>query len=48
VVFIDVESGGGPVRAPCPIRRPPNPGADTTPQIILLIYYFILFLINNN
>jgi hypothetical protein len=28
-VFIDVESGGGPVHAPCPIRRAPNPGGPT-------------------
>jgi hypothetical protein len=28
-VFIDVESGGGPVRAPCPIWGPPNLGGPT-------------------
>jgi hypothetical protein len=28
-VFIDVESGGGPVRAPCPIGGPLNPGGPT-------------------
>jgi hypothetical protein len=28
-VFIDVESGGRPVRAPRPIRRPLNPGGPT-------------------
>jgi hypothetical protein len=28
-VFIDVESGGWPVHAPCPKRRPPFPGGQT-------------------
>jgi hypothetical protein len=28
-VFIDVESGGRPVRTPCPIRGPLNPGGPT-------------------
>lgn len=37
-VFIDVESGGGPMRAPCPIWGALNPGgANTTPKIINLI-----------
>jgi hypothetical protein len=27
--FIDVESGGWPVSAPCPMRRAPNPGGQT-------------------
>jgi len=46
-VFIDVESGGGPVRAPCPIRGPLNPGGQT-PHLRLLkqannILYIILY-----
>jgi hypothetical protein len=27
--FIDRESGGGPVYAPCPLRWAPNPGGQT-------------------
>jgi hypothetical protein len=26
--FIQLESGGWPVHAPCPMRGPPNPGGD--------------------
>jgi len=46
--FIDVKSGGGPVRAPCPIRRAINPGGQTPYLRLLyfkskdLIIFFIL------
>jgi hypothetical protein len=44
-VFIDVESGGGPVRAPCPIRGPLNPGGQT-PHLRLLLNYLKEFIFN--
>jgi hypothetical protein len=43
-VFIDVESGGGPVRAPCLIGRPLNPGGPT-PRYRLYNKAFCLFYI---
>jgi hypothetical protein len=47
-VFIDVESGGRPVRAPCPIWGPLNPGGPTPRRRLLIkknIKSFYLFLI---
>jgi len=38
-IFIDLESGGRPVHAPCPIGRAPNPVGQhlTRPPIFLLL-----------
>ena len=38
--FIDVESGGWPVHAPCPMQRAPNPGGQT-PDLRLLFFLFL-------
>ena len=43
-ILIPRESGGGPVHAPCLMRRAPNPGGDdTTLQIIKDMYSILAF-----
>jgi hypothetical protein len=47
-VFIHVESGGGPVRAPCPIGGPLNPGGATPRRRLYFKYKYIYNIIYLN
>ena len=46
--FIQLQSGGRPVHARCPIRRAPNPGGQTARTEITRITIFLSFFLSYN